>query len=114
MLSVILWPIGLSAQKPVENKWADLEFLRDSKKLNLVIDYTAADILGEDYEDFVAGEVEWSLYEPEIRSKFIRAFNAEADDGPFPHRVGNYPDAEYTLVIRVKKWMTVALMSRER
>ena len=98
-----LWSIALSAQKPVENKWSDLEFLRDSRRLNLIIDYSSADILGEDFEDFVAGEAEWNSYEPEIRSKFIRAFNEQADDGPSPHRVGTYPDAEYTLVIHVKK-----------
>ena len=103
ILSTILWSVMLSAQTPVENKWSDLEFLRDSRKLNLVIDYTSADILGEDYEDFVAGEAEWSSYEPEIRSKFIRAFNEEADDGLYPHRVGTYPEAEFTVVIYVKK-----------
>ena len=53
--------------------------------------------------DFVAGEANWSGYEPEIRSKFIRAFNEEANDGAFPHRVGSYPDAEYTMVIHVSK-----------
>lgn len=103
ILTLMLLPHLLMAQKAVESKWSELEFLNDSRRLNLVIDYSTADILGEDFEDFVAGEAEWNSYEAEIRSKFIRAFNEEADDGPYPHRVGTYPDAEYTLVIHVKK-----------
>ena len=103
ILLLILWPVMLLAQKPVQNKWSDLEFLCDSKKLNLIIDYSSADILGEDFVDFVAGEVNWNSYEPEIRSKFIRAFNEEADDGAYPHRLGNYPDADYTMIIHVLK-----------
>lgn len=103
ILSLILWSLFSSAQNPVQYKWADLGFISDTRKLNLVIDYSSADILGEDFVDFVAGEANWGSYEPEIRSKFIRAFNEEADKGTYPHRVGNYPDAEYTIVIHVGK-----------
>ena len=103
ILSLILWSLFLSAQNPVQYKWADLGFISDTRKLNLVIDYSSADILGDDFVDFVAGEANWGSYEPEIRSKFIRAFNEEADDGAYPHRLGNYPDADYTMIIHVLK-----------
>jgi hypothetical protein len=103
LFSIVLFSMVVMAQKPVENKWAELEFLHNSRKINLVIDYSEADIVGEDYEDFVAGEPDWKTSEPEIRSKFIRAFNEEADDGSYPHRVGTYPDAQYNMIINVKK-----------
>lgn len=85
-----------------ENPWKDLSFLGSVKKINFVIDYSEADIVGEEFEDFVAGEVEWETYAQEIRSKFVRAFNQEANDGDYPHRVGNYDDAKYTLVLKVQ------------
>ena len=90
-------------QKPVDSKWKDLLFLWDAKKIALVIDYSDADILGEDFQDFIKGEANWDKYEPEIRSKFVRAFNTEADDGPYPHRIGSYDDAQYTIVINVQR-----------
>jgi len=85
-----------------EDAWKELSFLASVKKINLVIDYSEADIVGEDFEDFVQGEKEWDTYEQEIRSKFVRAFNQEANDGDYPHRVGNYEDSKYTLVLKVK------------
>jgi len=103
IVSLVFLTTPLLAQYGAGSRWSELGFLAQSRKLNLVIDYSFADMLGEDYVDFVAGEADWDRYAPEIRSRFIRAFNSEADDGPFPHRIGSYQDADYVIYIHVRK-----------
>ena len=83
--------------------WTDLTIVANSTKIDLAIDYSDAEILGEDFAVFAANEPEWEQYEAEIRNKFIRAFNEEANDGPYPHRIGSYPDAEYQMLVKVTR-----------
>ena len=71
--------------------------------MTLEIDYSDADVLGQEFGEFVAGEADWEKNAPEIRAKFIKAFNAEANDGPYPHRLGDYKDVEYKMVLMVTR-----------
>lgn len=93
----------LFGQNAEPNFWTDLSVVANATKIDLQIDFSEAEILGEDFADFVANEADWSKSEPEIRKKFIRAFNEEANDGPYPHRLGTYPDAEYRMLIKVTR-----------
>ena len=83
--------------------WTDLSVVANATKIDLQIDFTDAEILGEDFADFAAAEPEWAQCEPAIRKKFIRAFNEEANDGPYPHRLGDFPDADYRMVLKVTR-----------
>ena len=81
------------------NNPAALSLLKDENKVNIVIDYSAADILGVDFEDWVESADDWDNYTKEHRTKFIQAFNKEAER----IRVGSYPDMRYTLQVHILK-----------
>lgn len=100
---LFLAALPLGAQIAKGSSWTALSCVYNIQKIDLSIDYSDADILGEEFEEFVKGEANWSNYEPEIRSRFIRAFNQEANDGRHPHRLGTYEDSACKMVIKVTK-----------
>lgn len=99
ILSLLIVPVY--AQKVQDTPWSQLSQVAETRKINFEIDYSKADILGEDYADFVAGDAAWATDEGEIRSRFIRSFNTEADDGRYPHRLGSYGESDVKMLIKI-------------
>lgn len=101
VLFLILLSLPLYGQKL--NSWKNLSVIANTRDLNCVIDYSGASILNETFDDWVKGEPDWDSSFYEICSKFRQSFNGNADKGKHPHRVGTFPDAEYSLVLHVLK-----------
>ena len=101
LVLLLVAPIFVFAQKLNDSK--NLGAIADETKLDLIIDFSEASILGVDFEDWVTGEPDWEQSYSTIRVKFMQAFNSSADKGKKPHKVGNAPNSNYVVYVKVQK-----------
>lgn len=73
--------------------------VRPGSKINLVIDFSKAYIMGRSETDFAVYEKDWNKDKPTIIGRFQKGVNNRLSDFL---NVGLYPDAQYTLTVTVK------------
>jgi len=80
------------------------EFLLDIENINVILDYTDADIAFMDFEKFVEFQNEdyrsWSFVEKEWKSKFLKEMNEIL--GKKNIKVGANKDFDYSILIKFK------------
>ena len=86
--------LNLFAQRAKEQSWKDLSLLLGQSRISLVVDFSKADILNMDAEDFIAQELDWDKGLAEMKTKFIQAFNEKSSV-----RAVTSKETDYTLTI---------------
>ncbi len=84
------------AQRSVEG---DFSVLRDAMRVNFTVDFSQADIMGMNEEEFLEYEPRWASEKPDIVATFPVYANAITNNSP---RLGNYRNEAYTLNLVVR------------
>lgn len=77
----------------------DMSAVKPGSKINFVIDFSKASIMGMNEKDFSNYEKDWNKDRPTIVDRFQKGVNSKLSD---MLRVGSYPDSEYTMKVTVK------------
>ena len=77
----------------------ELSSIKPGAKINLVMDYSKAIIMGMNETDFSNYETDWNKDKPSIVSKFQKGANSKLGG---VLNLGTFPDSPYTLVVKVK------------
>ncbi len=86
----------VDAQVVTVNK---MSAVKPGSKINLVIDFSKATIMGMNETEFSNYEKDWKKDQPTIVGRFQKGVNNKLSD---MLRVGSYPDSEYTMKVTVK------------
>lgn len=86
----------ISAQETGERP---LTNVKPGSKINLIMDFSEAIIMGKTEEEFADYEKDWYKDKPSIINKFEKGITSRLSG---VLKVGNYPEAAYTLRVKVK------------
>ena len=98
--ALIIVSFGFAPSHGIDD-WNNLRITANERKINFQIDWSGAIIQNIDYPEWVEGEKDWKGSEAELRNKFIKSFNGITDNGDYPHRLGNYAEAPYSLILHI-------------
>lgn len=82
-----------------EGRVNNLSSVKPGSKINFVIDFSKASIMGMNEKDFSNYEKDWLKDQPTIIGRFQKGVNNKLSD---MLSVGSYPDSGYTLTVTVK------------
>lgn len=85
-----------AAQEVTENKFSAV---KPGSKINFVMDFSKASIMGMNETDFSNYEKDWNKDKPTIVVRFQKGANGKLGD---ILNIGSYPDSPYTLTVTVK------------
>lgn len=88
--------LAVAAQEVNENKFSSV---KPGSKINFVIDFSKASIMGMNETDFSSYEKDWKKDKPTIVGRFQKGVNNKLGD---MLNVGSYPDSEFVLKVSVK------------
>lgn len=96
VLSILLITavLPLFAQKNLDS-WKRLDPLR-GQEINFGLDFSNAQIMGQNANDFIASREDWKNEHQEIWCRMVNAFNSYA----YKSTLGGYRESEYTLLIQ--------------
>ena len=73
--------------------------VKPGSKINLVMDFSKASIMGMNETDFSNYEKDWNKDKPTILGRFQKGVNGKLGDFL---KIGSYPDSPYTMKVEVK------------
>ncbi len=88
--------MAVAAQEVTENKFSAV---KPGSKINFVMDFSKASIMGMNETDFSNYEKDWNKDKPTIVGRFQKGANGKLGD---ILNIGSYPDSPYTLTVTVK------------
>lgn len=95
LFTVALFSLSLQAQVVTVN---DMSTIKPGSKINYVIDFSQASIMGMTETDFSNYEKDWLDDKPSVKGKFLKGVNSKLDG---VLRLGTYKDSPYTLKVIV-------------